>query len=163
NGACPVGLHCSAGLCMADQAEDPTVRVTSTGDGGGVITLPEIGIDCGSSCDSSVDLHAMITLIATPKSGSKFEGWSGVDCAATDCVLVVDNDVTASARFSRTPAPTGMTYSLTVVPIGTGGGIITADVGGISCGDSCFALYGANTVVTLSVSAQAGSTFAGWN
>ncbi len=44
-----------------------------------------------------------------------------------------------------------------------GAGIVTSAPVGISCGSTCSAAFSANTLVTLSAAAAAGSTFAGWS
>jgi hypothetical protein len=54
-------------------------------------------------------------------------------------------------------------YTLTVVRSGTGNGRITSTPPGIDCGIDCIEGYIANTSVTLTVAADPGSTFIGWN
>src|SRR5262245_35937110 len=79
NGDCPAAYQCSAGVCTADPAADPTVRVVPSGDGAGIVTAPGTAIDCGSSCEATVDFHSLVTLIATADVSSRFMAWSGVD------------------------------------------------------------------------------------
>ncbi len=54
-------------------------------------------------------------------------------------------------------------FDLSVADAGSGSGTVTSDVGGISCGASCGASFVDATTVTLTPSAGAGSTFAGWS
>jgi streptogramin lyase len=62
------------------------------------------------------------------------------------------------------PAPASQT--LTVAETGSGGGQVTSSPAGITCSASsnqCAAPFTAGTQVTLTASASAGSTFAGWS
>ena len=54
-------------------------------------------------------------------------------------------------------------YVLTVVKSGTGSGSVTSSPAGIACGSDCSEASGYNSQITLSASAQAGSTFSGWS
>jgi len=163
NGDCPAAYQCNAGVCTVDPAADPTVQVIRSGDGAGVVSAPGTTIDCGSSCEATVDVHSLLTLIATAEVSSRFVAWSGVDCAGPSCTIVVDDNVTVGAEFAIEPTPVGPMYTLTVMPSGSGTGTITSDVAGISCGGACAAMYTADTVVTLAASASAGSGFLGWS
>jgi len=53
------------------------------------------------------------------------------------------------------------TYTLSVQKGGSGSGTVTG--GAISCGATCSASLASGTAVTLTASADAGSTFAGWS
>lgn len=52
---------------------------------------------------------------------------------------------------------------LTLTKTGTGSGIVTSSPGGIDCGADCKEAYPAGTIVTLTVTPAAGSSFAGWS
>ncbi len=54
-------------------------------------------------------------------------------------------------------------YALTVSKAGSGGGTVASDIGGISCGSSCQAAYGAGQTVTLTATPDSESVFAGWS
>jgi hypothetical protein len=54
-------------------------------------------------------------------------------------------------------------YTLTVTKAGTGSGTITSSPAGINCGSDCSEAYNEGTNVTLTATASAGSTFAGWS
>ncbi len=67
---------------------------------------------------------------------------------------------------SAEDAPAFTTYELSLHKTGTGtGAVISQSVSGISCGEGsgCSASYEEGTSVTLTASADAGSTFVGWN
>jgi hypothetical protein len=53
--------------------------------------------------------------------------------------------------------------TLAVLKSGTGNGRVTSDPSGINCGTTCQASYDAGTVVTLTATAEPGSTFVGWS
>lgn len=59
------------------------------------------------------------------------------------------------------PACTG--YTLTVSKSGSGSGTVTSSPAGIDCGTDCSQVYGSGLIITLSATAAAGSTFAGWS
>jgi streptogramin lyase len=46
---------------------------------------------------------------------------------------------------------------------GTGSGTVTSDPPGISCGATCLESYNPGAIVTLTATAESGSTFAGWS
>jgi len=57
----------------------------------------------------------------------------------------------------------GDRYALTVLLSGRGHGRVASNVGAIACGTVCSDLFAAGTIVTLSASPDAGSSFAGWS
>lgn len=72
-----------------------------------------------------------------------------------------ETNLVASPR-SITCAPV-TTYALTVSKAGTGSGTVTSSPAGINCGADCSENYNSGTVVNLTATAAAGSTFAGWS
>ena len=55
------------------------------------------------------------------------------------------------------------TFNLTVTTDGPGAGTVTSAPAGINCGTDCSESYAENTVVSLTASPAAGSSFAGWS
>ncbi len=53
-------------------------------------------------------------------------------------------------------------YNLTVTRDGSGSGTVTSSPAGINCGGTCDGDFNEGTVVTLTATPDAGSTFAGW-
>ncbi len=53
-------------------------------------------------------------------------------------------------------------HTLTVTKTGTGSGRVTSDPAGIDCGGTCSSQFVDGTVVTLTVTADAGSVFSSW-
>ncbi len=67
-------------------------------------------------------------------------------------------------RMDLTTLPTPVvTYDLSVARTGAGSGQVSSSPAGISCGATCTASFDANTSVTLTAAASAGSVFVGWN
>lgn len=103
--------------CGSSDSGEPALLCTLTVEpcNGNVTSSPE-GIDCGSgagetSCTSSFDCGATVTLTATPATGYTLVGWSGEDCpsqycsstcadACTACTVTMDADKTCSATFT---------------------------------------------------------------
>ena len=77
------------------------LTVAKAGSGSGTVVSSPAVIDCGSNCVATYAAGKVITLTATPASGSSFSGWSGSGCAGTDpCVLAGNTPVTVTATFS---------------------------------------------------------------
>jgi hypothetical protein len=125
-----------------------SLAVSKTGTGSGSVTSAPAGIDCGSTCEAGFAEGKSVTLTATPDASSTFTSWSG-DCSGTGpCVITMTESSEVSATFTL------KSYNLTVQKAGNGsGGVTGAPANPI--------VYG--TVVTLTASADPGSTFAGWS
>jgi hypothetical protein len=54
-------------------------------------------------------------------------------------------------------------FTLSISKSGTGGGTVTSDVGGISCGSTCSYVFSSGTTVTITETPDATSTFSGWS
>lgn len=77
------------------------VRVIKGGSGEGAVTSSPGGIDCGSKCSAEFDEGTVVTLTASPESGSTFTGWSGAGCSGTGtCHVTVGDDETVKANFA---------------------------------------------------------------
>jgi hypothetical protein len=68
-----------------------------------------------------------------------------------------------SAENTTTITATQVFYTLSVSKSGSGDGTITSSPAGINCGADCSENYSSGTVVTLSATPNAGSTFVGWS
>jgi hypothetical protein len=77
-----------------------TLTVMKAGTGGGTVTGSSAGINCGTACAYTYPAGKVVTLTATPSSGSTFSGWSGGGCGGTDtCTLVGNVPSTVTATF----------------------------------------------------------------
>jgi len=163
-----------------------TLNVSKTGLGTGAVTSSPAGIDCGIICSATYpqknakhhadsgkggekeqeheddDDHgkpaALVTLTASPATGSTFNGWSGA-CTGTaaTCTVTMNQTQNISANF----APMQMTLSIAKTGAGTGG-VITSTPTGIDCGATCSGIYDWSTPVTLTATPATGSIFQGW-
>jgi hypothetical protein len=122
-----------------------------------MVTSSPNGINCPGTCTLSVAEGTQVTLTAAPSGAAMFAGWTAPGCStASTCVVTVGSDMTAVASFA-------LNYTIVVNKTGSGTGTVTSNTGGIDCGSTCNATYAANTVVTLSASANTDSTFTGWS
>ena len=64
-----------------------TLNVTKEGAGSGSVTSVPAGIDCGMTCTADFVLGTVVTLTATPATGSSFGGWGGA-CLNPGTVIV---------------------------------------------------------------------------
>ena len=153
------------------------VTVTPSGTGAGSISSDPGGISCfwnagrnphqGGVCLSEF-APDMITLTASPAGNSTFGGWGGACSGTGTCVLDVSN---ANDSVTATFDAAASTYTLSVTEAGTGQGVVTDNLSKITCGENngipnsgntCSASYAAGTMVTLTATATAPSSFAGW-
>jgi hypothetical protein len=139
-------------------AEDltPQLTVKVEGDAAGTVTSSPAGINCGSDCSEIYEFGTGVTLTATPSGGAAFAGWSGACTGSSStCTLEMNGPKSVTATFTNKPV-------LTVSKSGTGTGTVTSSPSGINCGTDCSEPYNEGTSVTLTASAAANSTFAGW-
>jgi uncharacterized repeat protein (TIGR01451 family) len=133
--------------------------VAKDGTGTGTVTSDPAGIDCGTTCSALFAEGSQVTLTVTPDADSTFTGWTG-DCTGTDpCQLTMDADHSVSATFDLAP----VTHTLTVAKDGTGTGTVTSDPAGIDCGTTCSAEFAEGSLVTLTATPDADSSFTGWS
>jgi hypothetical protein len=127
-----------------------------SGSGGGTVTSSPVGIDCGTDCSEVYDTGTVVTLTATPNATSTFAGWSGGGCSGMGtCQVTMDGAKSVTGEFAAS--------SLAVLRTGSGGGTVTSSPVGIDCGTDCSEVYDTGTVVTLTATPNATSTFAGWS
>ena len=152
-----------------------TVRVTLTaakiGNGSGTVTSTSspanpTQINCGPTCSATYDTGTIVTLTATPATGSNFSAWNGCDT-----VVGATCTVSMNAARSVTATFTLQLFALSARKansLGIGDGTITstsnpASPTQINCGATCSVLYNYGTVVTLTATPNAISFFNGWN
>ena len=99
-GTCTVTLTANTTVFARFAIPRFTLAVTREGTGSGTVTSSPAGIDCGAACSATYDSGTVVTLTATPATGSTFEGWTGGGCAGTGtCTVTVTANTTVSARF----------------------------------------------------------------
>jgi hypothetical protein len=138
-----------------------SLTVNRLGTGSGTVTSNPAGINCGSSCSTTLSSGTAVTLSAIPASGSTFAGWTGnADCA--------DGSVTVTSNMGCTATFNSSGYTLTTSVIneatsgGTSGGTIVSTPAGINCGSDCTENYTAGVIVTLTPKPAANSKFKAW-
>jgi hypothetical protein len=141
------------------------LAINVAGNGGGVVNAnpPPNAAQCSNgkgnrivnadlTTSSSYAPGTVVTLTAVPNANSVFAGWSG-DCSGTGaCVLIMDSDKSVTATFNL---QTSTNFTLTIAKAGSGNGTVAANPPGPS--------YASGTVVTLTATPDANSTFVGWS
>ena len=146
---------CGGGV--PESAPKPTdFSLTVSSSGSGTVSSTPAGINCGTTCSASFAAGSSVTLTATPAAGDSFSGWSGACSGAGKCTVVLNADTAVGAAFS---AP----GTVTVSAVGPGTGTVTSTPAGINCGQSCSGTFPSGTSVTLTATAAANSSFAGWS
>jgi hypothetical protein len=155
-GSCIVTMDAAKAVTATFTLIPYSLSVSLGGTGSGVVTSSPAGINCGATCSASYDSGTVVTLTATPGTGSGFAGWSGdPDCA--------DGTVTLGASKSCTATFDLNLYTLTVTRAGSGSGTVTSVPAGINCGVDCTENYAYSTVVVLTATPGVGSSFTGWS
>jgi hypothetical protein len=140
------------------------LQVTVAGSGDGFVRSNPDGLGCGGSCSYFVEAGAVFTLTAEPSAGSTFESWSGCDSVSgPTCTISMTGSRNVTASFASDPGPGPTQRNLAVTLAGSGSGDVTSSPAGIDCGSSCSEDFDDGTVVTLTASADAGSSFDGWS
>lgn len=142
-------------------ATQKNLTISKSGTGSGTVTSSPAGINCGTDCSENYNQGTTVTLTASPGATSQFNGWSGGGCSGTGpCAVTLGSDTVVIAEFAPLPPST---YALTVSRQGTGGGTVASSPAGIDCGSDCSETYTSGTVVTLTPTPDATSTFDGWS
>ncbi len=143
--------------CTPSYTTGPQVSVALAGDGVGFVTSTPSGLNCPGRCTLQVPLLTEVTLEASPAvAGTTFVGWSGACAGLGLCQLALSADVSVIAAFA-------LRNSLVVTRIGRGRGTVRSEPAGIECGDTCSNIFPRDTEVTLTATAEPGSTFEGWS
>ena len=139
-------------------ASSVTLTVTKSG-GIDQDTVTGSGINCGSTCSTTVSSGTTVTLTATPAQGSTFSSWSGCTSSdGTSCNVGLSTNATVTANFVSTSFTS---YPLTITKTGsTGQGTISGN--GINCGSTCLVSLDAGTPVSLTATPASGSYFMAW-
>ena len=152
--------------CVVPMTDDRTVSVTfellplhsltvtNAGTGTGTVSSgADNKISCAPTCNTSYPEGTVVTLTATPDSGSTFGGWSGdATCGASEtCDVTVDAAKNVIATFDLTGGP--VMYTLTVTPTGGTVSCVSADEGPV---DPCDGDYADGDTVTITAEAGDG-------
>jgi hypothetical protein len=144
-------------LALDQGGQQYALDVAKAGTGAGSVTSSPSGTNCGFACQHFYPAATVVTLTATPSSGSSFAGWSGACSGTGTCVVTMSEARSVTATFAST------TNTLSVAIAGTGEGSVTSAPSGIDCGVTCSHAYADGTHVTLTATVPAGSAFTGWS
>jgi hypothetical protein len=105
---CPSSAECveldavgneSTAVLEAPTPEGLTISLAGTGSGS--VTSSPPGIDCGPTCFTQFDQGQVVTLTASPSTGSSFSGWSGGGCSGTGaCQVTMSSAESVTAAFA---------------------------------------------------------------
>src|ERR1700733_4519568 len=85
----------------------PTLTVSLSGPGSGTVADGTGAISCAPTCSHAYPIGQVVTLTASPASGSGFAGWSGGGCSGTStCQVTVTANTAVTATFNLQSAPT---------------------------------------------------------
>lgn len=131
----------------------PSIIVSKSGNGN--VASSDKQISCGSKCSAGYNADAVVTLTASPASGSAFIGWGGA-CSGNQltCTVTVNESLNVTATF----APQ-FTLSVSSGKSGT----VVSNPAAIDCGKTCSAKVVQGTTVTLTATPVAGAKFLGWS
>jgi uncharacterized repeat protein (TIGR02543 family) len=136
-------VHSLAAFAAASGGTPGPFTLTTTTSGSGSIAR--------NPNASSYASGTVVTLTATPISGWSFAGWSGAITGTTNPTTVtMDANKSVTATFTQNP--TG-NFSLTTNVVGSG--TVSRSPNATT--------YASGTVVTLTATANSGSTFTGWS
>ena len=79
------------------------LTVTRAGTGSGTVTSSPAKIDCGATCSASFPSGTVVSLTATPASGSTLDGWSGACSGTASCSVTMDAAKNVTATFDTVP------------------------------------------------------------
>lgn len=167
-------------LVKLNQAPPPPpanaqLTLVESGGGQGAVVSNPSGINCPGTCNAVFADGALITLTASPASGSIFGGYSGA-CATTGakvrihvaipsptCSFTASGNESVTAVFTTTQPPPPPPPQASIAVTVTGKGSVTSDPAGIDCPTTCSANFNQGTVVTLTANKTTkGWTFTDW-
>ena len=94
------------------------LAVSLAGSGSGAVSDGTGNIACPSTCSHAYTANTLVTLTATPASGSSFAGWSGACSGIGTCQVRMSADMAVTATFtpSGPPAPGAPSPVITGAP-----------------------------------------------
>jgi hypothetical protein len=112
-GACDVTMSADHDVTVSFSAAPPPppgtarVSVQPVGNGTGHITSSPAGIDCPSTCMTTVPAGSAVSLTAQADANSSFAGWGGGCSGPGNCSVSANGDVVVWANFTAniTPPP----------------------------------------------------------
>ncbi len=79
-----------------------TLSVSKSGTGSGTVTSNPAGINCGLDCSEVYSYNTVVTLTASPATGSTLTSWTGGGCSGTGtCIVVMTKARNVTATFTQ--------------------------------------------------------------
>jgi hypothetical protein len=125
----------------------PSVPLTLTIAGAGVVTSVAPGVVCSSSCTTQWDGGSETALLAQAAHGKRFVGWAGTCTGRGDCNVTFSGAVSVTATFGPTRVPVALGK--------TGQGTVT-------CTPKCGKTFAAGSSLALRAVPAKGWKFASW-
>jgi hypothetical protein len=105
------GISGSPGPSVAGSSTPPApstyvLSISKAGTGSGTVTATS-GINCGSSCSSTLPSGTAVTFTAAAASGSSFAGWSGACAGTGQCTITVTSTTSVAATFNASGGGAG--------------------------------------------------------
>ena len=135
---CQSGI-CASGVCTVNPPPQFILSLSTVGSG--TITASPAPVS------GTYAAGRVVSLTATPASGSQFGGWSGACSGTGACSVTMDAAKSVTATFTLKQ------YALTVSTAGNGSGTVSPSGG----------TYNHGTVVALTATPASGSQFGGWS
>ncbi|HEY4483947.1 MAG TPA: hypothetical protein VI752_02075 [Candidatus Paceibacterota bacterium] len=118
------GMTCTVDMATANRSvsvlfnrlsdpSDPTLTVSKTGTGTGLVVSNPAGINCGSDCNNIYTRNSSVILTATPDANTSIT-WSGCNSVSgMICTVTVDQSKTVTANFTEEETePTGDPFTV---------------------------------------------------
>lgn len=105
-GVCTVTMNAAESVSATFDTIIYSLSVSKAGSGSGTVTSSPAGINCGGDCSENYAAGTVVTLTATPASGSTFAGWSGACSGTGTCTVTMNANQSVTARFNAPPATT---------------------------------------------------------
>lgn len=93
-----------------------TMTVTRSGTGTGSVVSNPAGINCGTVCTFAFAGKTVVTMTATPLTGSNFTGWSGACSGTGPCTVTMDGTKNVTATFTAIVPPNAAPSNLLATP-----------------------------------------------
>ena len=103
------GVNATKGVGLVEvyALSEYSLTVSKGGSGTGAVTSSPVGVDCGVDCNEIYNSGTVVTLTATPATGSTFSGWSGACTGTGNCVVTIDAAKSLTANFTLNPVGAG--------------------------------------------------------